>query len=77
MWKQRGFFDMRKYTDKTVWKNLNFSTSEITLKKMHGNDVDFSTIEITLKKYAEMTWKFVEIWCLTYRRNIYVDSTWI
>ena len=57
--------------------NLDFSTSEITSKKVRGNDVDFSTIKITSKKYAEMTWKFVEIWSSTHRRNIHVESTWI
>ena len=29
---------------------MDFSTSEITSKKVRGNNVDFSTIEITLKK---------------------------
>ena len=49
--------------------------SEITSKKVRGNNVDFSSIEITSKKYAEMTWKFAEIWSLTYRRNIHVEPT--
>ena len=56
---------------------MDFSTSEITSKKVRGNHVDFSTIEITSKKYAEMTWKFVEILSATYRRNVHVESTWI
>ena len=46
--------------------NEDFSTIKITSKKVRGNYVDFSTIEITLKKYAEMTWKFVEIWSSTW-----------
>ena len=54
--------------------NVDFSTSEITPKKVRGSDVDFPTIKITSKKYAEMTWKFVQIWSLTYRRNIHVES---
>ena len=60
--------------------NVDLSTIEITSKKVRGNHVDFSTIEITSQKYAEMTWKFVEIWSSTYRRNIqrriHVDWTW-
>ena len=55
---------------------MDFSTIEITSKKVHGNDVDFSISEITSKKYLEMTWKFVEIWSSTYRHNIHVESTW-
>ena len=55
--------------------NVYFSTIEITSKRVRGNNVDFSTIEITLKKYAEMTWKFIEIWSSTYRRNSHVEST--
>ena len=46
--------------------NEDFSTIKITSKKVCGNNVDFSTIEIKLKKYAEMTWKFVEIWSSTW-----------
>ena len=54
---------------------VDFSTIEITSKKVCGNNVDFSTIEITSKKYVETMWKFVEIWSSTYRRNIHVEST--
>ena len=65
-------------TSKKVCGNhVDFSTIKITSKKVRGNHVDFSTIEITSKKYAEMTWKFVEIWSSTYRRNIHVELTWI
>ena len=55
--------------------NVNFSISEITYEKVRGNDVDFSISESTSKKYVEMTWKFVDIWSSTYRRNINVEST--
>ena len=55
---------------------MDFSDIEITSKKVHGDDVDFSAIEITSKKYAEIAWKFVEIWSSTYRHNINVESTW-
>ena len=55
--------------------NLDFSTIEMTLKKVRGNDVDFSISEIILKKFVETTWKFVEIWSSTYRRNIHVESS--
>ena len=71
-------FSTIEITSKKVrGNNVDFSTIEITSKKVRGNHVDFSTIEITSKKYAEMTWKFVEIWSSTYRRNINVESTWI
>ena len=49
--------------------------SAITSKKARENDVDFSTSEITSKKYVKMTWKFLEIWKLTYQRNVDVEST--
>ena len=62
---------------KVSGSNVDFSTIEITSKKVGGNHVDFSTSEITSKKYAEMTWKFVEIWSSTYQPNIHVESTWI
>ena len=54
---------------------MDFSTIEITSKEVRGNDVDFSIREIASKKYVETTWKFIEIWSLTYRRNIHVEST--
>ena len=92
--KQRAFFGHRNIIEKKSGKNVDFSTieitsrrisgnnvdfstSEITLKKIRGNDVDFPISEITLKKYVKMTWKFVEIWSSTYRRNIDVELTWI
>ena len=66
----------KEITSKKVGGNdVDFSTIEITSKKVRGNDVDFSTSEITSKKYVETTWKFVEIWSSTYRRNIHVEST--
>ena len=74
-WKQGGFFDHRNYIVKVRGNNADFSTIEITSKKVRGNDVDFSISKITSKKYVEMTWKFVEIWSLTYPRNIHVEST--
>ena len=65
------------WTKKVRGNNVDILTSEITSKKVRGNDVDFSTIEISSKTYVEMTCKFVEIWSLTYRRNIHVESRWI
>ena len=55
--------------------SVSFSTSKITWKKVRGNDMDFSIGGITSKKYAEITWKIVEIWSSTYRRNIDVELT--
>ena len=40
---------------------MDFSTIEITSKKVRGNDVDFLISKITSKKLVEMTWKFFEI----------------
>ena len=66
----------KEITSKKVCGNkVDFSTIEITLKKVRGNNVEFSISEITPKKYVETTWKFVEIWSSTYRRNIHVEST--
>ena len=70
-----GFSTIEITSIKVRGNNVDFSTIEITSKKVRGNHVDFSTIEITSKKYAEMTWKFVEIWSSTYQRNIHVEST--
>ena len=70
-------FSIIEITSKKVrGNNVDFSTIEITSKRIRGNDVNLSTIELTLKKFAEMTWKIIEIWSLTYRRNIHVESTW-
>ena len=55
--------------------DVDISTIEITSKKVRGIDVDISTIEITSKKHMESTWKIVEIWSSTYRRNTYIEST--
>ena len=46
---------------------------KITSKKVRGNYVDFSISEITSKKYVGTTWKFVEVWPLTYPHNIHVE----
>ena len=71
-------FSTIEITSKKVRGNhVDFSTSKITSKKVRGNHVDFSTIDITSKKYAEMTWKFVEIWSSAHRCNIQFESTWI
>ena len=65
-----------KITSKKVRENdMDFLIVEITSKKVRGNGMDFSISKITSKKYAEMAWKFVEIWSWTYRRNIHVEST--
>ena len=56
---------------------MDFSTIQITSKKVHENNVDFSISKITSKKYVEKTWKFVAIWSLAYRRNIDLELTLI
>ena len=88
MCKQSVSFGHQNYVKKAVdiWtreiiskkvrgNNMDFSTVEITLKKVRGNDENIWISEITMKKYVEMTWKFVEIWYSTYRRNIDFKST--
>ena len=40
---------------------MDFSTIEITSKKVRGNDVDFLISKITSKRHVGMTWKFFEI----------------
>ena len=75
--KQRAYFDHRNSQIKIRGSNMDFSTIEMTSTKVRGNNVDFLISEITSKKNAEMTWKFVEIWSSTYRRNTHVESTWI
>ena len=72
-----GSYTIKITSKKSTWKWRDFWIIEITSKKVCGNGVDFWIIEITSKKYAEMTWKFVEIWYWTYRRNIHVESTLI
>ena len=68
-------FSNREITSRKVRGNdVDFSTIEVTLKKVWGNTIDFSISEITSKKYVQMTWKFVEIWSLTYRHNVDVES---
>ena len=63
-------FSTIKITSRKVrGNNVYFSTIEMMSKNVCGNDVEFSIREITLKKFMEMTWKFVEIWSSTYRRN--------
>ena len=54
---------------------MDFSTTEITPKKVRGNDVDFSITEIILRKYVEMTWKFAEIRSSKYQHKIDVEFT--
>ena len=61
---------------KSTWKRRGFFYHQNYIEKVGGSDLDFLISEITLKKYNETMWKFVEIWSLTYRRNILVKSTW-
>ena len=71
-------FSTIEITSKKVrGNNMDFSTIKITFKKVRRNKVEFTISEITSKRYVEMTWKFVDIWSSTYRRNIHVESTLI
>ena len=56
-------------TFEILGNNKDFSTIEVTSKKVHGNNVDFSISEITSRKYVEITWS------LTYQCNFDVEST--
>ena len=90
MWKQRGFFDHRNYIEKSRWKQRGFSDHRNYIEKRtwkqrgffdHRNYIEKRTWKqrgfLDRKRYVEMSWKFVEIWFSTYRRNIDVESTWI
>ena len=51
MWKQRGFFEQRNYTNKSTWKQRGrFYHWNYIKKRVRGSNEDFSTIEITSKK---------------------------
>ena len=76
-WKQRWFFRHRNHIEKLRENNVDFPTIEVTSKRVRGDDVDFLISEITSKKVVETTWKLVEIWSWTYRRNVDVESAWI
>ena len=66
----------KEITSKIVRENkVDFSTIKMTSTKVRGNDVGFSISETTSKKYVKTTWRFVQIWSSTYRRNIHVEST--
>ena len=74
----------QNFFEKCTWKwhrssshhnNVEFLLIDITSEKVRRNNADFSPIEITSKKYVENTWKFIEIFFLTYPRNIDIEST--
>ena len=72
-----NFSIIKTMLKKVCGNDVAFSISKIMSIKVRGNYVDILISEITSKKYVEMRWKFIEIWSLTYRRNIDVESTWI
>ena len=73
--KRCWFFTHWNCVEKSTSKLHQFWPIEIKPKKVHRNEVDFLPIKIALKKYAEMTWKFVYIFCSMYQRNIDIEST--
>ena len=60
----------RKYVE-TTWI---FRLSKLHRIKYVETTRIFRTLKLHWKKDVEMTWKFVEIWCSTYWRNIQVES---
>ena len=70
-------FYHQNYVKKVCGNNVDFSTINVTSEKICGNDLDILISEITLKKYVEMMWKIVEVWLLTYQRNVDVKWTCI
>ena len=76
MEKSRLFLAIEIALKEVHGNNVDFSTGDITARKVRGNNVDFSISENSSRKYVEMTRKIVEIWSLTYRLNIEVESTW-
>ena len=69
------FFRIEISSKKVRANNVDFQIIKITSKKVSGNNVDFSISKITSKKYVPKTWKFVEVWSLSYRRNIDLKLT--
>ena len=63
----------RNFIKKGCGNNVDFSTIEITSKKMRGNNVDFSTIEIMTKKVcgSDVNFSISEITLIKY-----VGKTW-
>ena len=58
MWKQRGFFNKQKYTEKSIWKQLGFFDHRNYVEKSRWKRRGLSINKITSKKYVEMMWKF-------------------
>ena len=73
------YFSTSEITPKKVRGNeMNFSTVEITSKKVRGTEVDFSinkTESLNQKVHGNDV-RFFQIWPLTSRRNIDVESRW-
>ena len=73
-WNNVNFLCIEITLKKVYQKSVDFPHIEITSNKVHWNDLDFLPIKITSKKYVEMTWKFVDVFFLTYHRNIDIKS---
>ena len=70
---QSGFSDHQNYIEKSKWKQRVILTSEITPKKVRGNNVDFSSIEITSKKVPRNN---VDFSTSEIKSKKYVEMTW-
>ena len=76
--KHRGYLDQRIYIEKiekSSWKQRGSLGQQDYTKKNLETTWIFRSAKLPSKKYAEITWKFVEIWSSTYRRNINVKLT--
>ena len=58
-----------------MWKPREFFDQKNYIEKSTRKPRGFFYQRNYIEKYAEMTWKFVEIWSSTYRHNIHVEST--
>ena len=70
MWKQRGFFDQKNYTEKSTWTQSKFFWPSKYIKKVLENYMDFSTRH--RKKYVETT---SIIWPSKLHQKKYVETT--
>ena len=64
-----------KITSKKASQKTLFFVSRNYIKQSTSKQRHFLPIEIISRKYVKITWKFINIFFLTYRRNIDIEST--
>ena len=76
-WKECGFFDHRNYIKKNKWEQCGFFDQRNYFEKSTWKQRGFFDQRNYIEKVRGNDVGFVEIWSLTYRRNIDVELTWI